>query len=74
MPIRLKELVAATAPPKSGEEAALATVFPATIVLFRLAVTEFTLLMPPAQVMQFGLFEPFLVTVTLVRFSVPPVM
>ncbi len=71
MPIRLKELVASTAPRKSGEEEALATVFPATIVFFRVAVAKFA--MPPAQSVQLASVDLFWVTVTLVRFSVPPV-
>jgi hypothetical protein len=66
----LKELVDETAPRKSGELEVLATMFPATIVLFRFAVPE-VLLMPPAQNVQVVLVERLLVTVTLVRFSVP---
>ncbi len=72
LPIRLKELPAATAPRKSGEEAALATVFPATIVFFRLAVPKF--LMPPAQPVQVVSVDLFWVMVTLVRFNVPPLL
>ncbi len=70
MPIILKELVDETAPPKSGEAEASAAVFPATIVLFRLTGMPI-LLMPPTQVMQVVLVDLLLVTVTLVRFSVP---
>jgi hypothetical protein len=49
--VTLPDTETVAAPPKSGEADAVAAVFPATIVFFRLAVSP-KFLMPPAQVVQ----------------------